>query len=363
MGVLLLTAWAWALCSRRQGAVDRWMTQMRARGERFTFEELDLLRPARHTETMETIEVAASRFKTLARAQVSSPVRKTAGVGSGRKMVGWAETNLNSRTERVLDWQAMGREIEGLQATVSIIREAMRNPPADSGQDYERLSFIKEAEQSCQAERAMDLYWIGALRRGDSTALTTFGSPARLSWSDVWSERVSLALWRSLWAERDTLFCLHHYQRIIDSLRAMANPGGLACVAPAMTLYQANLGAKLGSLSGYRHLVTGATSPKIIGVCEIFAKCDSLRQLAIAALAIRRHELRHHCLPRELAELQPEFLGSLPLDPFVGQPARYRLEDDGSFVLYSVGADFRDDGGEPGKDLVWARPLWPGLSD
>src|SRR5207248_1220765 len=46
--------------------------------------------------------------------------------------------------------------------------------------DLERLSFIKEAEQSCRAERAMDLYWIGALRRGDSTALTTFGSPARL---------------------------------------------------------------------------------------------------------------------------------------------------------------------------------------
>ena len=71
----------------------------------------------------------------------------------------------------------------------------------------------------------------------------------------------------------------------------------------------------------------------------------------------------HYIHVRTLPEFRPEFLGSSPIDYFDGHPLRYQLNADGSFILYSVGPDFRDDGGEPGKDLVWARPLWPGQKD
>jgi hypothetical protein len=55
----------------------------------------------------------------------------------------------------------------------------------------------------------------------------------------------------------------------------------------------------------------------------------------------------------------------VPRDLMDGQPLRYRLNRDGSFVLYSVGADMRDDGGDPvpetpqGDSYDW---VWPRLA-
>ncbi len=49
--------------------------------------------------------------------------------------------------------------------------------------------------------------------------------------------------------------------------------------------------------------------------------------------------------PAALAVLVPEYLESMPLDPFVDEPLRYKLKDDGSYLLYSVFRNQVDDGG------------------
>jgi hypothetical protein len=58
-----------------------------------------------------------------------------------------------------------------------------------------------------------------------------------------------------------------------------------------------------------------------------------------------------------LAELAPSYLETVPVDPFDGQPLRYRTQGAG-YVLYSIGPDLKDDGGThlKGKsgDLVFA---------
>jgi hypothetical protein len=43
----------------------------------------------------------------------------------------------------------------------------------------------------------------------------------------------------------------------------------------------------------------------------------------------------------------PEFVPAVPLDPIDGQPLRYRPNADGTFLLYSVGENGVDDGGNP----------------
>jgi hypothetical protein len=97
-------------------------------------------------------------------------------------------------------------------------------------------------------------------------------------------------------------------------------------------------------------------------------KALTLRQLAITAIAIKRHELRRGNLPETLDVLVPEFLRSVPRDFMDGQPLRYRLNRGGTFLLYSIGDDLQDDGGDPipkttqsddpafrwnGRDWVW----------
>jgi len=65
--------------------------------------------------------------------------------------------------------------------------------------------------------------------------------------------------------------------------------------------------------------------------------------LALSALQYARKTGR---CPESLTALIPEFIGSVLLDPFDGNPLRYRRTDTG-FVVYSLGEDLDDDGGNP----------------
>ena len=66
---------------------------------------------------------------------------------------------------------------------------------------------------------------------------------------------------------------------------------------------------------------------------------------AILVLAIRHYEATENKLPPDLTTLVPDYLPSLPLDPFSIQPFVYRPAGT-KFVLYSVGRDCTDNGGQ-----------------
>ncbi len=114
------------------------------------------------------------------------------------------------------------------------------------------------------------------------------------------------------------------------------------------------------------------------------AEAEARRRIIVTALALERYLGRHGSYPKALPELAPEFLKSPPGDFMDGKPLRYRLTGDGHFILYSVGLDCVDDGGNmqptvqfgrragfyggpgglgfgfaQGFDLVWPRPASP----
>ena len=64
----------------------------------------------------------------------------------------------------------------------------------------------------------------------------------------------------------------------------------------------------------------------------------------VVALACERFRLARGRWPGNLAEIPTELLAAVPLDPHDGQPLRYRRLADG-IVVYSVGKDGKDDGG------------------
>jgi hypothetical protein len=94
------------------------------------------------------------------------------------------------------------------------------------------------------------------------------------------------------------------------------------------------------------------------------------QQMALAAIAIERYRLKKGHLPSELSVLVPEYLSAVPRDSMDGKALRYRLAANGSFQLYSVGYDGKDNGGDPtlrpgtsrypqiwdGRDAVWPAP-------
>jgi hypothetical protein len=110
------------------------------------------------------------------------------------------------------------------------------------------------------------------------------------------------------------------------------------------------------------------------GLLGIAAEAEARRRILIAAIALERYRGRHGGYPKALQELVPELLQTPPVDFMDGKPLRYQLTDDGHFVLYSVGLDCVDDGGNVRRrwrkdpngppsyntpaafDLVWPRP-------
>ena len=74
---------------------------------------------------------------------------------------------------------------------------------------------------------------------------------------------------------------------------------------------------------------------------------ETAQNVVITAIALKRYELQHHQLPATLDELTPDLLKAVPIDCKDGQPLRYRRNADGTFLLYSVGENGKDDGGDP----------------
>lgn len=71
----------------------------------------------------------------------------------------------------------------------------------------------------------------------------------------------------------------------------------------------------------------------------------------MAALAVERFRRSHTgAPPASLPDLVPGYLTSVPNDPFNGRPLSYR-RDGAAYVIYSVGANRRDDGGDVGAKV------------
>lgn len=77
------------------------------------------------------------------------------------------------------------------------------------------------------------------------------------------------------------------------------------------------------------------------------ARLDLLR----IAVALAERKAERGSYPDALDELVGERLGEVPLDPFSGRPLVYRREGEG-YLLYSIGANGRDDGGDDERDVV-----------
>jgi len=78
---------------------------------------------------------------------------------------------------------------------------------------------------------------------------------------------------------------------------------------------------------------------------------------AATALAAERYRATHDGRwPQKLADLTPDPLPEILIDPFDGQPLRYRHDDDRpSIIIYSVGTDGKDDGGRIDDPNIFLR--------
>lgn len=77
-----------------------------------------------------------------------------------------------------------------------------------------------------------------------------------------------------------------------------------------------------------------------------FANAQNSVDLVRLAIALERFRLAHGKYPESLEQLVPQFIAKLPHDVATGEPLKYQRTSDGCFILYSVGWNGIDDGGQ-----------------
>jgi hypothetical protein len=99
-----------------------------------------------------------------------------------------------------------------------------------------------------------------------------------------------------------------------------------------------------GVLAPWRTFFVVGAGP-LAGICIKFAQGQVQLDEDRIVCGLERYRLTHGSYPPNLDALVPACIDELPHDIINGEPYRYRLKPDGTFLLYSVGWNQSDEGG------------------
>ena len=130
----------------------------------------------------------------------------------------------------------------------------------------------------------------------------------------------------------------------------------------AKALFAKGNQSKLNMAEKIGRLTVVALLPAYGKVHGAWARAEQNHANLDLALALKIYHLEKGAYPENLASLAPAFIAKVPEDLFICKPLHY-LPRPGGFLLYSVGANGKDDGGltfgdtPPGDDLAIRSPL------
>ena len=181
-------------------------------------------------------------------------------------------------------------------------------------------------------------------------------------------------IWKFAWSYQDEV---RYAKKVERGLNAWDTAVGAQSAAPLRPIadgefrYVVDIDPVLDKniFADFRYVLSPMAARFFPAMKRAFAT-QTLRELAIAAIALKRYELREGKSATTLDQLVPGFLKQLPHDFMDGKILRYKLTADGP-LLYSVGNDGKDDGGDTsaavlrnftildGKDFVWPQEASP----
>lgn len=210
-------------------------------------------------------------------------------------------------------------------------------------------NFLETAERGLEGERCMARE---SIKRGQQQKMLT--------------ANLSNSFYGTYILDNDLLFQIRFLQNFIEQVRTLRTNRAWREVSESLNQLNAELENLEKSPKRYLYLMTLLATPNFKRAVSTSVQRETQRRLTITVIALDRYKYKHGQFPSSLDMLVPEFLTSIPLDCMNGQPFRYRLNKDGTFTVYSVGEDGKDDGGDStpvksdgkpglweGRDAVW----------
>jgi hypothetical protein len=251
--------------------------------------------------------------------------------------------------------------------------------------DWSNMEFIQTFENAMCLERTVGATDLTTMR---ASGLKSYFEPLQNmglieTEGDFFSAlkiKYKCTMWRYWWSYPDELRELKGRQSVIEAARQARTNNSFHAAKTALKKQIDWLGIGPNEDDSFwfndpakadYHYVISSSMKAFETAFDKVMKVEATKQLTITAIALKRFQLKHGSYPAQLAELAPEFLSPVPLDPVDGQPLRYRRNTDGTFTLYSIGENGKDDGGNPSlkedaksKSLQWQHSdaldwVWP----
>jgi hypothetical protein len=250
---------------------------------------------------------------------------------------------------------------------------------AELQRQWEQLDILASAAASLAMERAREQMEFQIARASRQRLEDIVGESSGIkNNSEIWNDFLLNARtapgelltnyprywgWRWIWSYRDEQRYLEIMQTMIEAARNAQKRRSFVAFPkdrPDSAVFSPLIADSFdltGSMTGVFEKFVGNAS-----------RIQTMANMVTAAIALERFRLAHHAYPAALALLVPEFVLAVPVDCMDGHDLRYRLNPDGTYLLYSVGDDGVDNGGDPtpkegkgqyllyGRDWVWPRP-------
>jgi hypothetical protein len=261
---------------------------------------------------------------------------------------------------------------------------------------WERLDLLSDAGYAFAIERALSSADFQAIRTSHEkfhnmtagpmaaylSSSTSAGGGTPSCWETMTQgarNAIGEVMWRSSWSYSDEWRMIKSDQIILEAVRSMQTNSSqnYKLDHDAMMSRLASLGITNAGEAFFRELKIPDFQEELgdFGLDHTVRQTlryEAARRIMITAVALKRFQLKHGKWPDALDELAPEFLASVLIDPYDGKPLKYHPNTDGTFLLYGVGEDGIDDGGDPtnsgsaypfnswndfkSRDWVWPQP-------
>jgi hypothetical protein len=246
---------------------------------------------------------------------------------------------------------------------------------------WAKFAFLRDMEKSMAMERVIGAIEYERFRTSDlplseifGANAPTVGGPPLLSvqwlanvldnFPQAMHDGVYTPVWKFAWSHHDELHYCKIMQRMINAHREVLSQKAGAMLPGRIERIEQTASSASQRM---RFPVASMLYPALTRAFQRAWIAQSTAELATTGIAIKRYALRYGAPPGRLEELVPQFLAQCPIDYMDGRQLKYCRDGD-FFLLYSVGIDGKDDGGDGrnanpglpnfqnGRDLIWPQP-------
>lgn len=251
-------------------------------------------------------------------------------------------------------------------------------------QQWQANHFLDVMAKSFEIERDMTIDHFRILRssrskldeavRGIAQLAELMGTEDSVDGDSFFINYVQVPLWKAAYSYHDELRSLRMWEgRIAEARSLQTNPWAAVDKdrsepGDAFSAFEPDETKGYGWYGKLRFLFSSSTTFSARATLLRAIRADTQKDLAIAAIALKRFHMATGKYPDDLLALVPAYLSAVPKDGMDGNPLRYRLKPDGAFLLYSIGEDGKDGSGDgeladnrTQKSTIWdgRDALWP----